>query len=117
MRGNGVNLEEDKFKLDIRKELFTLTVVRHWNRLTSEVVDAPPPRSIQSQSWWGFEQPGLEGGVPAYNKGMELDGLKGPFQPKPLYGRSLCIKGPFQQKPLHDSMIIESNSLLHTEPS
>jgi len=50
MRGNGVNLEEDKFKLDIRKELFTLTVVRHWNRLTSEVVDAPPPRSIQSQS-------------------------------------------------------------------
>ena len=32
-----------------------------------------------------FEQPGLERSVPAYNRGLELDDLKGPFQPKPLY--------------------------------
>ena len=33
---------------------------------------------------WGFEQPGLEGGVPAYSRGLELDDLKGHFQPKPF---------------------------------
>lgn len=25
------------------------------------------------------------GGVPAYTRGLELDDLKGPFQPKPFY--------------------------------
>jgi len=39
-------------------------------------------------SWaagWAFEQPGLEGGVPAYSRGLELDDLEDPFQPKPFY--------------------------------
>jgi len=41
--------------------------------------------SIQGQAGWGFEQPGLEGGVPTCSGGLELDDLKGPFQPKPFY--------------------------------
>ena len=44
----------------------------------------PLPGSIQGQAGWGFEQPGLEGGVPAYSRGLEPGGLKGPFQPKPF---------------------------------
>ena len=40
----------------------------------------PPHGSIQ-----GFEEPGLEGGVPAYSRGLELGDLKGSFQPQPLY--------------------------------
>ena len=36
----------------------------------------------------GFEQPGLEGGIPAYSTALELDDLKGPFQPKPFYKSS-----------------------------
>ena len=61
----------------------------------------PLPDGVQGQAGWGFEQPGLEGSVHTYSRGLELGDLKGSPQPKPFHdsmilfwilGFELCFK-------------------------
>jgi len=50
-------------------------VVKHWNRLPGEAVEAPSLETFKARLDGGSEQPGLVEDVPAHCTGVGLDDL------------------------------------------
>jgi len=64
-RGNGLKRKEGIFRLDVRKNLFTVRVVRPWPRLPREAVAAPSLEVFKARldgawsnlGWWKVSLP------------------------------------------------------------
>ena len=53
-RENGFKSKEGRFRLNVRGKFFTVRMVRCWNRLSREVVDAPSVSGgVEGQVGWG----------------------------------------------------------------
>lgn len=60
--------------MDSGKSLFAVRIVKHWNRLPREVVDAPYLEMSKARLD-NSELPGLMEGLPAHGRGLEPDDL------------------------------------------
>ena len=90
-RGNGFKLRQGRFRLDIRRKVFTQRVVTHCSRLPKEAVDAPSLEAFEARLdvalgslvWW-LATLHIAGG-------LKLDDHCAPFHPRPFYDSKFLL--------------------------
>ncbi|TRZ24149.1 hypothetical protein HGM15179_002955 [Zosterops borbonicus] len=91
-RGKGFKQRQSRFRLDTGKKLFFVMVVKHWNRLPKEVVNAPSLEALKARLdgswsnlvWWKLSLPmagGLEPGIRSEKPGSRT---QRPFEALPV---------------------------------
>lgn len=80
MRGDGLELCKGKFRLDVGKNVFTERVVKHWDRLSGEVVGVSVPGGINETWMWCLGTCWLTGGFGSRGSTVGLDGPRHFFQ-------------------------------------
>ena len=81
--------QDGRFRLDIRRKFFTQRVVKHWNRLPKDVVDAPSLEAFKARLdvalgslVWCLATLHIAGG-------LKLNDRCGPFQHRPFYDSTI----------------------------
>jgi len=86
-------MRQGRFRLGIRRKVFTWRVMNHWNRLPKEVVDAPSnveafkarlDVALGSLVWW-LATLHIAGG-------LKLHDHCGPFQPRQYYDSIFAVQ-------------------------
>ena len=87
-----------RFRLDIRRKFFTQRVMKHWNRLSKEAVDAPSLEAFKARLDVALGSLVFWLATLHIAGGLKLDDQCGPFQPRPFYdfGYVGCYMYSFQ---------------------
>ena len=89
--------------------------VRPWHRLPAQSWGCPIPAGAQDQAGWA--QAGWAAGCPAaHSRVLGLDGLWGPFQPKPSC-HSVSLRLCYKRASPYQSLFYSSVTLIHVPSS